>query len=107
SDSPSDQNDTAQHRNEYAFNYYFLFLVMVGVAIAIGLWWIERRRRRQKESMRLSGQQALARDLDGWVDTRRWMHGRWRQNLPAAMMRREEGLDEHGEAPPPYEPKGD
>ena len=57
--------------------------------------------------MRLSGQDALARDLDGWVNTRRWMHGAWRHNQTAAFVRREEGLNEHGEAPPPYQPKSE
>ncbi|ORY07671.1 hypothetical protein BCR34DRAFT_452086, partial [Clohesyomyces aquaticus] len=88
------------------FNYYFLFLAVFGVLVAISLWWIHRRRKRRKEQMRLSGQHALARDLDGWVNTRRWMHGGWRHNQ-SGFVRREEGLDEHGEAPPPYEPKGE
>jgi len=57
--------------------------------------------------MRRSGHNALARDLDGWVNTRRWMHGAWRYNQSAAFVRREEGLNEHGEAPPPYRPKGE
>lgn len=57
--------------------------------------------------MRLSGQNALARDLDGWINTRRWFHGTWRHNQTAAFVRREEGLNEHGEAPPPYRPKSD
>jgi hypothetical protein len=57
--------------------------------------------------MRLSGHNALARDMDGWVNTRRWFHGTFRQNQSAAFVRREEGLDERGEAPPPYQPKSD
>lgn len=92
--------------SENVFNYYFLFLALFGALIAIGLWWIHKRRKRQKERMRLSGQNALAQDLDGWVNTRRWMHGRWRQNQTGPI-RREEGLDENGEAPPPYQPNSD
>lgn len=57
--------------------------------------------------MRLSGQNALARDMEGWINTRRWFHGARRHNQTAAFVRREEGLNEHGEAPPPYEPKSD
>lgn len=57
--------------------------------------------------MRLSGQNALARDMEGWVNTRRRFHGAWRSNQARALVRREEGLNEHGEAPPPYEPNDD
>jgi hypothetical protein len=46
----------------------------------------------------------LARDLEGWQTTHRLMHGRYRAN-GAVTVQRDEGLDEHGEAPPPYQPK--
>jgi hypothetical protein len=97
--------DPEKHRNESVFNYYFLILALFAVVVAISLWWIRQRRIRRKEQMRLSGQNALAQDLDGWANTRRWMHGAQRHNQTAAFVRREEGLDEHGEAPPPYHPK--
>ncbi|KAF2468435.1 uncharacterized protein BDR25DRAFT_180463, partial [Lindgomyces ingoldianus] len=103
---PADSSDTTQERKEGVFNYYFLFLAIFGLLVAVSLWLIHRRRKRRKEQMRLSGQNALARDLDGWVNTRRWMHGSWRHNQ-TGFVRREEGLDEHGEAPPPYEPKSE
>lgn len=49
------------------------------------------------------GQVALRRDLEqgGW---RMGGLGRWTGSGPAAAGRREEGLDERGEAPPPYAP---
>ncbi|KAF2276729.1 uncharacterized protein EI97DRAFT_376613 [Westerdykella ornata] len=96
--------DPEKARKESVFNYYFLILAAFGVLVAVGLWWIRRRRLRRKEEMRLSGQDALARDLDGWVTTRRWLHGAWRYNQTTTFVRREEGLNEHGEAPPPYQP---
>lgn len=99
----ADPADVNQQRNESVFNYYFLFLAAFGLLLVAGLWIIHKRRKKRKEQTRLSGQNALARDLDGWVNTRRWMHGAWR---PAAgFARREEGFNEHGEAPPPYQPK--
>ncbi|KAF2020949.1 hypothetical protein BU24DRAFT_11603 [Aaosphaeria arxii CBS 175.79] len=100
--STETQPNSNQERNESAFNYYFLILAGFGAVLAVGLWWIRKRRKRQKEQMRLSGQTALARDLDGWVNTRRWVHGAWRHNQTVAIIRREEGLDENGEPPPPY-----
>lgn len=104
---PDSQTDPNQVRNDNVFNYYFLFLAAFGVLVAIGLWWIHKRRKQRKEQVRLSGQNALARDLDGWVNTRRWFHGAWRHNQTTAFVRREEGLNERGEAPPPYEPKSE
>lgn len=103
----SDPSNPETQRRDTAFNYYFLILAGFGIFVAIGLWWIRRRRKWRKEQMRLSGQNALARDLDGWVNTRRWMHGARRHNQTAAFVRREEGLNEHGEAPPPYQPKNE
>lgn len=103
----STQYDPNEERNEKAFNYYFLILGGIVVAVALGLWWIRRRKRRQKEQMRLSGQNALARDLDGWANSRRWIQGTWRQNQNATNTRHEEGLNEQGEAPPPYQPKSE
>jgi hypothetical protein len=35
------------------------------------------------------------------------MHGRYGRYPASAQVRREEGLNEHGEAPPPYEPKNE
>lgn len=92
---------------EAAFKYYWLILAIFGIAVALFLWYINRRRIKRKEQMRLSGQNALARDMEGWTNTRRWYYGAWRPNQTRALVRGEEGLNEHGEAPPPYRPKGD
>lgn len=35
------------------------------------------------------------------------MHGSWRGGAGGGLSRREEGLNEHGEAPPPYQPLAD
>ena len=96
-----------QDPNQGVFHYYWLILALFGVLVAAFLWWINRRRRRRKEQMRLNGQDALARDMEGWTNTRRWFHGAWRPDQMRQFAPREEGLDEHGEAPPPYRPKAD
>lgn len=103
----ADRYNPETEQSESVFNYYFLILAVFGVFVAVSLWWVRRRRKRRKEMMRLSGQNALARDLDGWVNTRRWIHGAWRHGQTAAFVRREEGLNEHGEAPPPYQPNNE
>lgn len=105
--SNSNTASNPDDRRDSVVNYYFLFLAIFGVMIAIFVWWAQKRRKQRKQQMRMSGQNALAQDLEGWVNTRRWFHGTRRPNQTAAFVRREEGLNEQGEAPPPYEPNGD
>lgn len=57
--------------------------------------------------MRLSGQHALARDIEGWTSTQRVARARYHRGYAPVFLRREEGLDEHGDAPPPYQPKSE
>lgn len=104
---PASHPDNTVTRKEIVFNYYFLFLALFGVLVAALLWWLHRRRKQQKQLARQGGQEALARDLEGWTGTRHFFHGRYARNQDAAFIRRAEGLDEHGHAPPPYRPKRD
>jgi hypothetical protein len=89
------------------FNYYFLFLFVFAILVAALVFWFHHRRKQRKQQLRQHGQHALARDLEGWAGTRRFMHGRHGQYQVSARVRREEGLNENGEAPPPYEPKSE
>lgn len=103
---PATDGSTQQPVHDaYVFNYYFLFLALFAVLIATLLWWLHLRRKRQKQQRRLSGQHALARDVEGWAGARRFMHGRYGRFHTSTRVRHIEGLDEHGEAPPPYQPK--
>ncbi|CAI6313702.1 unnamed protein product [Periconia digitata] len=103
SDANSDPASDPNSQNDGVINYYFLFFAVFGVLIAVLLWWFQKRRRQRKEQLRMSGRNALAQDMEGWVNTRRWFHGTWRPNQTAAIVRQEEGLNEQGEAPPPYQ----
>lgn len=76
-------------------NYYFLFLALLAAMLALLLWWLHRQRRRGQEQIRLRGQRALVRDVERWAMYRR-------RQAPVV-----EGLNQHGEAPPPYKPKDD
>jgi hypothetical protein len=99
--------DRSDHdEDESVFNYYFLFLAVLGVLVGLLLWWLHWRRKQRKARMRRSGQDALARDLEGWTGTRRFYHGSYGRHQ-VSYVRRQEGLDEHGEAPPPYQSKSD
>ncbi|KAH6881281.1 hypothetical protein BKA58DRAFT_371306 [Alternaria rosae] len=87
------------------FNYYFLLLGVLVVLIAVAIWLIHRRKVRHRALWRQNGQQALARDVEAWPGTRR-LHGRCRATN-SVLLRPPEGLNEHGEAPPPYQPKSE
>jgi len=99
-----DTSDTQDQRNSSLLNYYFVFLALFVILLIGGIYFIHKRKRAMKAQARNSGQNALRRDLDGWDNARRWVHGGWRVGPSSGTARREEGLNEYGEAPPPYEP---
>jgi hypothetical protein len=102
--SPDDEG--VSDADVHAFNYYFLLLAVFAVFVAALLWYFHHRRAKKRALMRRGGQHALARDMEGWAGTRRFMHGHYRPSN-AVLVRQHEGLNEHGEAPPPYQPKTD
>jgi len=89
----------------YFSNYYFL-LIILAVLILVVAWLIHSRNVRRRALWRQNGQQASARDADAWPGTRRLLHGRCRATN-SVLLRPTEGLDERGEAPPPYQPKSE
>ncbi|KAL8731024.1 MAG: hypothetical protein Q9166_003675 [cf. Caloplaca sp. 2 TL-2023] len=103
SSSDDDGNDPA------ILNYYFLLLALLIVFIGILYLLFARRQRQKIAQRRQNGQRALARDLERWGGGGPWGPGRFRQPRSngggTRQPRREEGLDERGEAPPPYVPK--
>ncbi|KZF18931.1 hypothetical protein L228DRAFT_271565 [Xylona heveae TC161] len=107
--SPRDENPDgqsgAQGQRDGLLNYYFLLLAILIIIIGVAYWVFHRRRKNKVARVRNSGQNALARDLDGWAPRSRWIYGGWR-GVMGGNARHEEGLDEHGEAPPPYQPRG-
>ena len=81
-------------------NYYFLLLAVFIIIIIIAYWSIARRRRNRLIRLRDNQQSALARDVETWPGRRRGVGARWINAGADATV--EEGLDERGEAPPPY-----
>ena len=79
--------------------YYFIILGVVILVFLISGWFLIRRRTQQIAQTRAGGGQTTG-GSGGDPDTRRWTTGRWRLT-PARL---EEGLNERGEAPPPYIP---
>ncbi|KAI9753343.1 MAG: Protein kinase [Chaenotheca gracillima] len=95
-----------QQRNGSIVNLYFLILAGAILLAFLAYWVVHRRKKEKQARSRNTGQRALARDIEGWVGQRRWRQGhRWAGTDPGPRM--EEGLDERGEAPPPYQPPAD
>jgi hypothetical protein len=90
---PSDGDD----QKSGLLNYYFVFLALFIGLLFLGVYFIHKRKRARKAAFQNSSQNALARDLGNWNNPRRWMHGNLRTNPT-----HHEGLNELGEAPPPY-----
>ncbi|KAL8801204.1 MAG: hypothetical protein Q9200_007014 [Gallowayella weberi] len=108
--SPSPSRDDDQTNNNGILNYYFLLLALLIILLGILYLLFARRQRQKIAQRRQNGQRALARDLEHWGGGGGpWGPGRFR--MPRTHHgtrqgpRREEGLDERGEAPPPYIPK--
>ncbi|KAL8682028.1 MAG: hypothetical protein Q9186_001904 [Xanthomendoza sp. 1 TL-2023] len=106
SSSPSNNED---QNNKGILNYYFLLLALLLILLGILYLLFARRQRQKIAQRRQNGQRALARDLERWGGGGPWGPGRFRMprttNGTRQPTRREEGLDERGEAPPPYIPK--
>ncbi|KZM23711.1 hypothetical protein ST47_g5122 [Ascochyta rabiei] len=76
----------------YVRNYYFLILALLTAVLSASLWWLHRQRRRAQDQTKLRGHNSLVR-------VERWAYNR--RNQPPVV----EGLNEAGEAPPPYKLK--
>ncbi|PBP15739.1 hypothetical protein BUE80_DR013511 [Diplocarpon rosae] len=88
---------TGGNSSNKIFNYYFIIVAVVFVLFLLGIMYIGQQRK-QKAAMMWSGSQAaLARDVDG-------LRTRLGVTMPTRRTRHQtsEGLDEEGEAPPPY-----
>lgn len=93
-------------QNVGPFRYWYFLLTVLAVLIVVAIWLIHRRKVRHLTIRRQNGQQALARDGEAWPGTRRLLHGRYGATN-SVLLRPTEGLDERGEAPPPYQPKSE
>ncbi|KAF1812187.1 hypothetical protein P152DRAFT_458592 [Eremomyces bilateralis CBS 781.70] len=93
--------DPNEQRESSLLNYYFVFLALLIAFVGLAIWIVHRRKKRRKQRLLARGQHALARDLEGWTSRRRWYRGGWRigEVTPRSQA---EGLNELGEAPPPY-----
>ncbi|KAK4504182.1 hypothetical protein PRZ48_005098 [Zasmidium cellare] len=105
--TPSDNahdGDQGKSNTVSLVNYYFVFLALVVCFGALAAYFMYKRKKKYGMIIRQSREGALQRDLNTWDPIRarrRYWAGRWRSEEHS----REEGLNEFGEAPPPYVPK--
>ncbi|KAH0563368.1 hypothetical protein GP486_002058 [Trichoglossum hirsutum] len=94
-----------KERESSVVNLYFLLLFLLALLVAVIYYFVRRRRREKSARLRNRRHNALVRDLAGWPGTNRSRTG-GRRGLGNSSGHgdMEEGLDERGEAPPPYEP---
>ncbi|KAG9236411.1 hypothetical protein BJ875DRAFT_231249 [Amylocarpus encephaloides] len=113
---PHDESDTPpsatpiSSQNAHVFNYYFLIVAVAAVLFCFCLLYIGKRKKQKAALLRRNSQRALAQDVAGF----RERFGRPRNNNGMVFwngratrqreQERVEGLDERGEAPPPYVP---
>ncbi|KAF2215904.1 hypothetical protein CERZMDRAFT_90024 [Cercospora zeae-maydis SCOH1-5] len=101
----NDNDGQRQSDMDGLVNYYFVFLALIVILIGIGAFFVYRRKRKAALLYQNGQAGALQQDVGAWDHSRarrRYWQGRWRS---ADITHREEGLNEHGEAPPPYMPK--
>lgn len=98
SDDDSAPRGSAPPNSSGLLNYYFLLLAILILIFFLVYHTISRRRKRRNAHLRSTGQTALARDLEGWPGSRTRAGAR----RGTATSEPEEGLNERGEAPPPY-----
>ncbi|KAM0718689.1 hypothetical protein Q7P37_005760 [Cladosporium fusiforme] len=87
-------------------NYYFVFFALLLCIAGLCAYFVWRRRRKALMIYNNQAQAPYARDPREW-DTARHRRRYWNTNFRNAPVSREEGLNENGEAPPPYMPKDD
>lgn len=86
--------------------YYFIFFALLICIAILCIYFVWRKRRnalRINNNFRPGG---YPRDVREW-DTVRYRRRYWNTNFRNDQPSREEGLNENGEAPPPYMPKDD
>lgn len=101
-DTGSDNDDNG---SPGMINYYFVFFALILCIAGLCAYFVWRRRRNALMIYNNSRQPSYppVREWDAMRQRRRY----WNTGFRTAPVSREEGLNENGEAPPPYMPKDD
>jgi len=104
---PSDESETTDdNRGPRYTTYYFVFFALLFCIALLCVYFVWRRRRNALTVRNGFSGVGYQRNVQEW-DTVRYRRRYWNTNFRNAEVSREEGLNEHGEAPPPYVPKDD
>lgn len=99
--SDSDSDDESSQRGYSSESQYYYIIVGVGVCLLMLIAWLAYKRRIMVKTMQQQDrQQALAQDAERWRPSRLWQSGASGRDTGGAL--HPEGLNEQGEAPPPY-----
>jgi hypothetical protein len=101
--SDGDSEETGGHSMSIYYFVFFAILVCIAILCVYFVW----KRRKNALMIRPNARgEGYHRDVREW-DTVRYRHRYWNTNHRNEQTSREEGLNENGEAPPPYMPKED
>ncbi|KAI9055888.1 hypothetical protein LZ554_000826 [Drepanopeziza brunnea f. sp. 'monogermtubi'] len=106
----SSNGDGIRGTSRLSFNYTYAIVGVIALILLLAIIYIGKRRRQKAAIVRLNSRAALARDVEGYrtrfgigrAAMRRAHAGGMRVGV--APPERTEGLNEEGEAPPPYNP---
>jgi hypothetical protein len=104
---PSDDTETTDNtgRGQYT-TYYFVFFALLFCIALLCVYFVWKKRRNALTVRNGFSGAGYQRGVQEW-HTVRYRRRYWNTNPRNAEVSREEGLNEHGEAPPPYVPKDD
>jgi len=100
----SETEDTGNGRNMSV--YYFVFFALLVCIAVLCIYFVWRKRRNALMIRPNTRGEGYQRDVREW-DTMRYRRRYWNTGYRNEQPSREEGLNENGEAPPPYMPKED
>ena len=104
---PNGYNDADDTGNGHSMAvYYFVFFALLICIAVLCIYFVWRRRRNALRINPNPRGEGYHRDVREW-DTMRYRRRYWNTNFRHEQASREEGLNENGEAPPPYMPKED
>ena len=105
--SSSDDPETADGSGRGSYTtYYFVFFALLFCIALLCVYFVWKKRRNALTVRNGFTGAGYHRDVQEW-DTVRYRRRYWNTNFRNTEVSREEGLNEHGEAPPPYVPKHD
>jgi hypothetical protein len=104
---PSDDTESTDGNRRGSYTtYYFVFFALLFCIALLCVYFVWKKRRNALTVRNGFSGAGYQRNVQEW-DTVRYRRRYWNTNFRNTEVTREEGLNEHGEAPPPYVPKDD